>query len=332
MRAAIPKKEIKKFFDGIYTTSGINLKRLATKVNLNERTLRDWRKGRYKPKLEILQLFSRLYRIPLPIKIHPLREYWYTVKGGYISGRKHGFRHLTPEIRRMAAYKAMRTRIKQGDKFFLTKTIRYPAHNIKLAEFIGILLGDGGIAPRQVTITLNKKEDTAFTQYVARLIYDLFELTPSIREDESVNDIVISRTRLVKYLQTMQLAVGSKVRQQITVPSWISKNGQFIKACMRGLFDTDGCFYIDRHYYKKKVYLHCAMNFTNRSLPLLNFFKKNLERFEFHPTQKTKFSVFLRNEGEILKYFKEIGSSNPKHYNKFKNFFEQKYGEVPKWS
>ena len=74
------------------------------------------------------------------------------------------------------------------------------------------------------------------------------------------------------------------------------------------------------------------MNFTNRSLPILNFFKDNLIKLGFHPRQKTPFSIFLRIENEINRYFKEIGSSNPKHFSKFKKYFENKFGEVPKWT
>ena len=73
------------------------------------------------------------------------------------------------------------------------------------------------------------------------------------------------------------------------------------------------------------------MAFTNRLLPILLFFKSALEKLGFHPTQNTKFKVSLRKEKEILDYFKKIGSSNPKHLNKFYEYFQEKYGEVPKW-
>lgn len=124
--------------------------------------------------------------------------------------------------------------------------------------------------------------------------------------------------------------MGSKVKHQVDVPSWVKKSKEFTKLCLRGLFDTDGCFYIDKHHYKDKVYYNCAMNFTNRSIPILLFFRRKLEQLKFHPTRNKKFIISLRREKEIISYFQRIGTSNPKHLNKFKQFFGNKYGEVPK--
>ena len=36
-------------------------------------------------------------------------------------------------------------------------------------------------------------------------------------------------------------------------------------------------------------------------------------------------------EDKIIDYFQTIGSSNPKHLKKFKQYFKNKHGGVPKW-
>jgi len=162
-----------------------------------------------------------------------------------------------------------------------------------LAEFVGIVLGDGNITPRQATIVLHKFDDRDFIQYVNNLFQKLFKLKPSVREikGENIVNIVVSKTELVEFMLSVGLKIGEKVRQQIRAPYWIRKSEFFTKSCLKGLFDTDGCLYIDGHPYKDKVYFNCAMNFTNRSLPILFFFKTKLEQFGFHPTRNTKFSV-----------------------------------------
>lgn len=196
------------------------------------------------------------------------------------------------------------------------------------------MLGDGGISQRQVSITLHRHDDLDYIGYVSNLCEKLFGVKPSHRPRMSnmADDLVISRTELVIFLTKMGLCIGNKVRQQVGIPVWISQSLLYKKFCMRGLFDTDGSFYIDRHVYKNKIYYNCAMNFTNRSIPILTFFKDTLIQSGFYPTQKTPFSVFLRTEEDILRYFREIGSSNSKHYRKFEQYFKNKYGGVPKWS
>lgn len=126
----------------------------------------------------------------------------------------------------------------------------------------------------------------------------------------------------------MGIDVGSKVRNQVEVPNWIKNNPDYAKKCLRGLFDTDGCFYVDKHLINKKLYKNPGMNFSNRSVPLLNFFLETLYGIGLAPRQCWKYSVVLRREGDIVRYFCEVGSSNPKHLDKFRDYFKEK-GRVP---
>lgn len=208
-----------------------------------------------------------------------------------------------------------------------------PPYSINLAEFIGILLGDGGISSRQVTITLHKSDDRDYAYYVSDLILKIFNIVavPKERKNQNVNIIVLSRTLLIEFLNSMGIRVGSKIRSQARVPSWIEDSVHYKRKCVRGLFDTDGCFYIDRHLIKGKIYKNAGMNFTNRSVPLLRFFNNTLTQMGFVPTQTSKYCVVLRKGADIVRYFGEIGSSNPKHLNKFRAYQKEK-GRVPKRS
>jgi hypothetical protein len=216
---------------------------------------------------------------------------------------------------------------------FVARKVSPPSFSNDLAEFVGILLGDGGLSNYQVTITLNKSDDHEYTDYVARLTKKLFNVPLTIRErkEKNVNVIVVSRALLVKFLQSIGLKVGNKVINQVTVPKWILADQDFKKKCAKGLLDTDGCFYVDKHLIKGKLYKNAGINFTNRSLPLLEFFKNTLIELGYSPTHTLKFSVVLRKEADIVRYFDEIGSSNPKHLNKFRAYIEEK-GRVPKRS
>ncbi len=313
----------------------LDIRSFAKIAGVGARSMTDWKREKNSTSLQGLKTLCAKAKIDLPKDVEIKDRFWYISKAGKACGlatfKKYGGIVGDEKYRKKRWLEWWNKKGKFNPKqYFLPKDITFPKENNQLAEFIGIVLGDGGISERQVSITLNKVNDLEFSFYVKNLIDNLFLVKSSVynEQKQSVLNIVVSRTKLVKFLLEMGLKVGSKVKQQTGVPAWINKSDDFTKFCIRGLLDTDGCFYVDKHRYKNKIYLNCGMNFTNRSLPILNFFRDNLVKFGYHPTQNTKFSISLRREEEIIKYFKEIGSSNPKHLNKFKKYFESKSGGV----
>lgn len=326
----------KNFLEEVQNKSGLSFQKLADICRVHRRSFSDWKYGECLMPLFVFEKLVKIRGLRAP-KIKTLPEYWYTRKasraGGLAVYKKYGkVPGWTREASRLGALRAAETLRRRGSSLFGFKPVPLPRYSPRLAEFVGIVLGDGSLTKSQVTISLHKFDDRDFVPYIKELFQELFKVNPSIyeREEKAVVNIVVSRANLVQFLVDMGLCIGDKVKYQVGVPSWIKRSEEFTKSCLRGLFDTDGCFYIDEHRYKDKVYRNCAMNFTNRSIPVLLFFKEKLDQFGFHPTRNTKFSVFLRRENEIKKYFQEVGCSNPKHLNKFKEFFEEKYGEVPK--
>ena len=61
------------------------------------------------------------------------------------------------------------------------KIINIPLLSEKLAEFMGILYGDGGLTRYQVKVTFNKI-DKAYAEFVTRLIKKLFSISASLRK------------------------------------------------------------------------------------------------------------------------------------------------------
>ena len=60
------------------------------------------------------------------------------------------------------------------------KKVLLPKHSVHLAEFFGIMLGDGGINnPWQATITLNAIKDRLYALYIKKMVKDLFGVVPS---------------------------------------------------------------------------------------------------------------------------------------------------------
>lgn len=330
----------KEFLELVRNKLEIKNKYLAKLIGVSTKTLNDWKRGKYCMAFDSLKFLCKKAGITIPVDIKTKDRFWYVSMGaktGWIAVyKKYGYLGGDPEKRKKKWYEwwEKEGQFKKHPIINVPAPVKLPARSRELAEFIGILLGDGGITRRQITITLHRIDDKKYAQYVQNLIDSLFELKPSLyaRRKENVINITVSRSRLVRFFVKMGLHIGSKVRNQTDIPTWIKKSNNFSTTCLKGLFDTDGCLYIDKHRIKDRVYLNAGMNFTNRSLPILSFFKMNLEKLGYHPTQRTNFSIFLRKEAEIIRYFKEIGSANSKYWEKLNKFLKNKYGEVPKWS
>jgi hypothetical protein len=96
-----------------------------------------------------------------------------------------------------------------------------------------------------------------------------------------------------------------------------------MKACLRGLMDTDGCFAWHRYYVNGRKYSYPKVIFSNHSENLLGFVHLALKSLGFHPKKTKHHQVWLYNKDEALKYIKVVGTRNPKDsfFNKLDSGF-----------
>jgi len=127
------------------------------------------------------------------------------------------------------------------------KAIKIPSKNEKLAEFIGIMLGDGNIFMNkdvaQIRIAGDRKSEMEFMiNFVKPLIMELFNIVPRIVLHKATNEVfvAIENRNLAEFLLSIGLSEGNKIKKQISIPSWIRNDKTLLKACLRGLIDTDG--------------------------------------------------------------------------------------------
>ena len=118
--------------------------------------------------------------------------------------------------------------------------------NQSLAEFFGIMLGDGHVSHFQTVVTLGTKE-MPYVRYVVSLMKKLFGASPrvSLRKG-GYHDVYIGSVALTEWLYISGL-VRNKVRSQVDIPSWIFSKKCFMEAFLRGFFDTDGSVYLLKH-------------------------------------------------------------------------------------
>jgi hypothetical protein len=191
-----------------------------------------------------------------------------------------------------------------------------------LAEFVGILLGDGGMTKNQMTITLHYMDDMEYADYVIKLIKRNFDLVASKHKKNGCNvfNIRISRVGLVDYLtDKFGLKTGNKVKQQVDIPKWIRKKTSFQIFCLRGLVDTDGSLFIHRYKSSGKIYNYKKIDFTSRSAPLLKSASDILTKLMInHRITNDTYSLRIEAKKDVERYFSIVGTHNPKHWKRYK--------------
>jgi len=255
----------------------IPIEQIAKICNLSQRTIRDWRRQKFSMDFESLKLLCRKLHLGIPVGIKLKDQYWYAGKGASVGGKavwkKYGRIGGDAGYRKKRWYEWWERDGKYKPSTFpnLPKPIKKPAFSKELAEFVGIMLGDGSISKYQISITLCSKDEKKYGNFIVKLIKKLFSVPVATlqREKQSTIDLIVSRVSLVSFcVERLGLKQGNKIRQQVDVPKWIKNSMLYSVACLRGLIDTDGTIF--RHQYKVngKLYSYKKLSFTSRSKPL----------------------------------------------------------------
>jgi len=326
-RVKIQKGQQRIFLNRIAKYFNFDWSKIAKISHICDRTLRDWRRERYNMSYKALLRLYKVSNISIPKIVKILPEYWSTKKASGLGAIRRNELYGNPgtlEGRRKGGLTTWRRYRFDPQGFIDTefigpKDINYPLRSPLLAELIGIILGDGAITKYQVVISLNNKTDREYAYFVSRLFRKLFNLKAVSRvRDKNTCSLVISSIKLTEFLTEIGLKIGNKIRQQVNIPKWILKNRNFRIACVRGLMDTDGSFYSYKHRVNGKRYKNYALDFTNRSLPLLQAVEDILRDLGCAPTL-AKYKVLLYKKNDIGHYVAIVGSSNPNTKKKFKN-------------
>ena len=326
-RIVLPKGQQKKFIEAVQKKQNASIDALAKIVKVSSRTLRDWKREKFLALYKAFLIFSRYANIPIPKTAKKRKPFWYVNDGARAGGKavmqKYGRVPSNENVRKKKWHEWWNKVGRFNTSSFLAQPLyfRKPTLSKDLAEFFGIMIGDGGMTDYQIIITLHHTDDLAYSKFVIHLIKKLFGVSPKIyhRPKISVNNIAISRSKLIVYLKTLGLVTGNKIKQQLDVPRWIKDRDLFLKACIRGLVDTDGCIIRHKYTVNNKKYSYKKLSFTSMSKPLRETVFKAFKKFGLTPTISQNRDVRLHSIKDMGTYFSLIGSHNPKHLNKYYN-------------
>ena len=170
-----------------------------------------------------------------------------------------------------------------------------------LAEYIGVILGDGNIeaTPRtERLIIVGNSSNPGFIERYSKLTYQLFGKKPTITKIKTANAFRISLYQ--KYIsQRLGIITGNKESLPYILPIWIEENDLFSIRFLRGLFEAEGSL---------NIHLPtCTYNFSfsNHNVHLLNIVERLLRRLEFHPEVRNN-AIRIRRRAEVEKLRKLI--------------------------
>ena len=169
----------------------------------------------------------------------------------------------------------------------------------KLAELVGVILGDGNISkfPRcERLIIASNSNNKYFIQRYALLVEEIFGKKPSINKTNS-NCVRIS---LYQKEISERLAIPSGARSKLSdlIPNWIKRNRCLLIACLKGLFEAEGSLSIHLPTYTYNF------SFSNINKDLLSFVRDSLNKLGFHPEERSN-AIRLRRKEEV-KEFKNL--------------------------
>lgn len=315
------------YFDLVRHKSHLSLEQLCSDLGVSKRMFSYWRKEKYTFSETVSTQIDQKYGVSLPgdaklIEVSEQRS---------ISGRKGGIARFklygdpgTPEGRRKGGLNSLTTHKTLNTGFITRKPFKVPMKSGGLAEVFGIMIGDGGLTHNQARITLGARDDAGYSLYVMELLNTVLGIKPSLKNfTPGTIDIYISGRGAVEFFYGHGLPIGNKVRQNHGIPEWILNDSNFSIAALRGIFDTDGCVFLDKHKIKGRLYRNIGLAYTTYSPGLRIDISEVLNGMGMSPTLTSENRVMLRKKKDIELFWNIIRPANLKHINRYSRFLEE---------
>ncbi len=302
---------------------------LAALCRVHPRTLYDWRSDKYSLSASALDMFCQQLQLQAPAA-QRVNCYRHVREAGRIGARARYALYGNPgtlEGRHRGGQRSQQlfctdpTRARPNG-FVIRKAIERPPYSAKLAEFVGIMLGDGYLGDYQVMLYFNSRTEQLFADYVQKAIRDLFGFSASRRQREcNCLDLVASGKNLVEYLRGLGLTAKHKLKEHADVPAWVFQQTEWMQACLRGLIDTDGTLFFHTHRVGGHRYRHIGLTFTSYAPSLLNGTHRLFHELGYASRLYAKRgNMFLFRRGDVTRYMETIGSQHPHRMRQFLSY------------
>ena len=215
----------------------------------------------------------------------------------------------------------------------------------KLAEEIGIIAGDGHLTTKKkyygIIVYGHYIDDMDYyVNFVVPLFKNLYNITPNIKRTiytENGMRLEMWSKAVFMFHNRLGFPRGKK-ENNIRLPKQILNNTKFLKPFLKGFIDTDGSIIFQKKY--RKIYYYPKINIELSDLKLISHIKDMLDKLNFtysfckkikkHKYTKnwhTSYAIDIYGVKNLEKWYKAIGSNNPKHTSKY--LIWKKFGQCP---
>ncbi len=232
----------------------------------------------------------------------------------YLTGRYAIPKNLFFLLEKIAAIKINDYKQIERDKY-IKKEIVKPRMNSSLAEIFGILNGDGHISKfkHEICVVGDIREKN-YCSYLKTLFQGAFGVSFTIYEADSYFKLRVYSIDISNFLtKTYGLPKGNKLGK-LKIPEKVLTSKKWTISYIRGLFDTDGSFFIRR---KKDP----VIEISSADPIFLLEVKTALTSLDFNVAKGNK-RIFIYQKEDIRRFFKVIKPANSKHLKKYQNYLK----------
>ncbi len=251
---------------------------------------------------------------------------WGRIKGGkktyHIILNKYGKQEIQKRQIAGGTASALRREQKAKNEFSID------AESTEFLELYGALLGDGWLSTLHYPnkqkkhiwmagISGHTTLDEKYHLYLKELIKKTLgrEAVIKCKKDSNGRELLIYHKQFILFMnKKFGFPVGLK--NNLHIESGVAENWKKMKPIMRGIFDTDGCFYLDKAPNNKPYPCISITMYSPLLLKqiLVQLLKNNFKAYIY------KNKLLLKGSIQINKWMTEIGSSNPKHFIKYQRW------------
>lgn len=193
----------------------------------------------------------------------------------------------------------------------------------ELAEFIGIVLGDGylynGRTKYIIGIVGHPITDKEYYSYVQKLIYSLFNKKSEIKKIGGGLRIIFHSKAIFSFITKYFIPhYGKDKSEKIEIPKKFLGNWNLVRYTIRGLADTDGSIFTCN---KPGSPNYPSIEITTSSITLANQLKNILQTKGFRVakiwsyksknSKRTSFKIPMNGKKNLKLWMDNLGFSNP---------------------